>query len=142
MPTAPLVFMETSRPVDQPSGSKGKYNKQKTGKDKTQWDPIPITYTELLPKLIENGFIEPFYLAPLRPPFPKWYNAHIRCDYHAGNPGHSTENYSAFKYEVQSLKFEESDGPVGVEDPFRANTKMTNKREKPQGRRVSKKRQC
>ena len=26
-------------------------------KGKTQWDPIPITYTELLPKLIDGGFI-------------------------------------------------------------------------------------
>ena len=40
------------------------------------------------------------------------------------------ENYSSLKHEVQSLikegklKFEESDGPVGVKDPFRAKRKM------------------
>ena len=52
----PLAFMEKIRPVDQPSSSWGKPIKQKIGKDKTQWDLIPITYTELLPKLIESGF--------------------------------------------------------------------------------------
>ena len=77
MPTTPPAFMATSRPVNQPNDSKVKYSRQKTGKDKTQWDPIPITYTELLPNLIESGFIQPFYLAPLRPPFSRWYNANV-----------------------------------------------------------------
>ena len=96
----------------------------------THWDPIPITYTELLLKLIESGFIAPFYLAPLKPSFPRWYNANVRCDYHVGNPDHSTENCSPLKHKIQSLikdgklKFEESNGPVGVEDPSRAKTKM------------------
>ena len=67
---------------------------------------------------------------PLRPPFPRWYNANVRCDYHARNPGHSTETCSSLKREVQSLikegklKFKESDGPVGVEDPSKAKTEM------------------
>ena len=71
-----------------------------------------------------------FYLAPLRPPFLRWYNVNVRCDYHVGNPGHSTKNCSSLKREVQSLikdgklKFKESDGLVGVEDPSRAKTKM------------------
>ena len=30
-------------------------------KRKTQWDPIPVTYTELLPKLIDGGFIMPVH---------------------------------------------------------------------------------
>ena len=130
MPTAPPAFKTTSRPIDQPSDSRGKSSEQKTGKDKTQWDAIPITYTELLPKLIKSGFIVPFYLAPLRPPFLRWYNANIRCDYHAGNPGHLTKNCSSLKHKVQSLikdgklKFEESDGPVGAKDPSRAKTEM------------------
>ena len=72
----------------------------------------------------------PFYLAPLRPPFLRWYNANVRCDYHARNPSQSTKNCSTLKREVQSLikdgklRFEESDGLVGVEDLSRAKTKM------------------
>ena len=126
MPTAPFAFVTTSRPADQPSSSRGKPSRQKIDKDKPRWDPIPISYTELFPKLVEIGHIELVHLASLRPPFPRWYNTHARCDYHAGNPGHSTKNYTALKREVQSLikdgklKFEESNGPVGVEDLFEA----------------------
>ena len=47
MPIAPPTFMATSRPADQPSGSRGQPSKQKIGKNKPRWDPIPITYTEL-----------------------------------------------------------------------------------------------
>ena len=89
-PTAPPVFMATSRPVDRSNGSKDKPSRQKIDKDKPRWDPIPITYTELFPKLVEIGHIEPVQLAPLRLPFPRWYNVHTRCDYHSGNPAHPT----------------------------------------------------
>ena len=77
-------------------------------------------------------------MAPLRPPFPRWYNAYTRCDYHAGNLGHSTKNCNALKREVQSLikdgklKFKKSDGPVGVEDLFEAKVEMIREEEKSQ----------
>ena len=90
MPTGPPTFRTTSRPTHQPSSSRDKPNGQKIGKNKPQWDPIPVTYTELLPKLVRMGHIKPIWLAPLTPPFPRWYNAHTRCDYHGGNPGHPT----------------------------------------------------
>ena len=76
---------------------------------------IPLSYTELFPKLLEKGLIEPIRLSPLKPPFPKWYKADARCDYHARNPGHSLENCTALKYKVQELiqdgkvKFDELD---------------------------------
>ena len=122
--------MITARPANQPSGLRGKHRKQKIDKDKPRWDPIPITYTELFLKLVEIGHMEPVHLAPLRPPFPKWYNTHTRCDYYVENPGHSTKNCIALKREVQGLikdgklKFEESDEPIGVEDLFEAKAKM------------------
>ena len=52
---------------------------------------------------MEKGLIEPIHLPSLRPPFPKWYKADARCDYHAGNSGHSLENCTALKYKVQEL---------------------------------------
>ena len=75
-------------------------------------------------------------MAPLRPPLPRWYNVNIRCDYHTGILGHSTENCNALKYKVQDLikfgklKFEESNGPAGVEDLFEAKAKMIRQEEK------------
>ena len=89
---ASSIFRPTARHVDQPSDSRGKPNRQEIDKDKPRWDPIPISYTELFPKLVRIGHIEPVQLAPLRSPFPRWYNAHTRCDYHGGNPGHPIEN--------------------------------------------------
>ena len=100
IPTASPVFMATSRPVDRSNGSKGKPCGQKIDKDKPRWDPIPITYTELFSMLVEIGHIEPVQLAPLRPPFPRWYNTHTRCDYHGGNPSHPMKNCPALKYKV------------------------------------------
>ena len=131
MPTASPAFMTTSRLVDQPSGSRGKHCGQKIDKDKPRWDPIPITYTEMFPKLVEIDHIEPVQLAPLKPLFPRWYNAHTRCDYHGGNPGHPTENYTALKYKVRDLindgklEFEDLDRPVEVEDSSRTKVEMT-----------------
>ena len=122
--------MATSRTVDQPSGSRGKFSRQKIDKDKPRWDPIPITYTELFPKLIEIGHIEPLQLPPLTPPFPRWYNTHVQCDYHTENPGHSIENCTTLKCKVRDLindgklKLEDLDRPVQVEDPSRAKVEM------------------
>ena len=59
-PTAPPTFVATSRHADQQSGSKDKPSRRKNDKDKLRLDPIPITYAELLPKLIDNGSIVPF----------------------------------------------------------------------------------
>ena len=42
-------------------------------------------------------------MKPLQPPYPKFYDANAKCDYHGGAVGHSIENYKAFKYKVQSL---------------------------------------
>ena len=70
-------------------------------------------------------------LAPLRPPFPRWYNVHTRCDYHGGNPGHPTKNCIALKYKVRDLindgklKFEDLDRLVEIEDSSRTKVEMT-----------------
>ena len=90
-----------SRPVNQSSSLRDQPKGQKISKDRTRLDPIPLSYTELFPKLLEKGLIEPIHLPSLRPPFPKWYKADARCDYHAGNSGHSLENCTALKYKVQ-----------------------------------------
>ena len=103
IPIALLAFVVTSRPADQPSDSRGKPSRRKIDKDKSRWDPIPITYAELLPKLIDNGSIVPIQGRPRKPPFPKWYDINTKCNYHSGVPGHSVEDCSTLKLEVQNL---------------------------------------
>ena len=95
------VGVRMFRPVNQSSSSKDQSKGQKINKDGTQLDPIPLSYAELFPKLLEKGLIELVHLPSLRPLFSKWYKADAHCDYHAGNHGHSLENCTAFKYKVQ-----------------------------------------
>ncbi|XP_052481270.1 uncharacterized protein LOC105762258 [Gossypium raimondii] len=71
--------------------------------EKHQFTPIPVLYGELYPKLLEKQLISPHYMAPLKPPYPRWYDPNASCVYHAGNQGHSTENCVAFKKRVQGL---------------------------------------
>ena len=68
-----------------------------------QFDPIPMSYTELLPHLIRNSLVVPSPLKPAEPPYPRGYDQNAKCDYHAGAVGHSTENCQALKYKVQKL---------------------------------------
>ena len=77
---------------------------------------------------------------PRRPPFPKWYDVNIRCDYHFGVRGHSIEDCTIFKNKVQNLieegklKFEKSDGPTEVEYSSRAKGEGTRKTPKGEGK--------
>ena len=68
-----------------------------------QIDPISISYTELLPRLIQNQYVARVPFEPLKPPFPRWYDSNAHCDYHYGIQGHSTENCIALKRKVQGL---------------------------------------
>ena len=95
--------MEIPYIVLQASSSSTNLGKPRMSKDKTLWDLISITYTELLPRLLESQFIALSHAPPLKPPFPKWYNPNVRCDCHAGNLGHSMEDCNSLKYKVQTL---------------------------------------
>ncbi|XP_016683916.1 uncharacterized protein [Gossypium hirsutum] len=68
-----------------------------------QFTPIPMSYRELYRNLFDAHVVSPFYLKPLQPPYPKWYDANAQCDYHAGTIGHSIENCTAFKKFVERL---------------------------------------
>ena len=146
MSTTPPIFVAMSRPVNQSSGSGGKPSGQKAAKRrKNQWDPIPVAYAELLSKLINSGSIVPIQVRPRRPPFPKWYDVNIRCDYHFGVLGHSIEDCTIFKNKVWNLieegklKFEKSDEPAEVEYPSRAKAKMTRREKEALREAISKK---
>ncbi|XP_016755185.1 uncharacterized protein [Gossypium hirsutum] len=71
--------------------------------ERMQFTPIPVMYRELYQSLYDAHAISPFHLKPLQPPYPKWYDANARCEYHAGIPGHSIENCTGFKKAVERL---------------------------------------
>ncbi|RDX98473.1 hypothetical protein CR513_18593, partial [Mucuna pruriens] len=65
--------------------------------------PIPMTYTKLLPHLIQNSLVIPTSLKLVQPPYPKNYDSNAKSDYYAGAIGHTTERCLGLKYKVLYL---------------------------------------
>ncbi|RDX66587.1 hypothetical protein CR513_54628, partial [Mucuna pruriens] len=59
--------------------------------------PIPMTYTELLPRLLEQKLVEIVPLRPLVLPYPRSYEPNAMCDYHGGAVGHAIESSATRK---------------------------------------------
>ena len=85
--------------------------------------PIPMSYTKLLPYLLQKRLVAICLMKPVQPLFPKNYDPNVKCDYHGGGVGHSTENYVSLKHKVDALinsewiKFNE-DKPSIEANPF------------------------
>jgi hypothetical protein len=62
-----------------------------------------MPYGQILPYLLQKGMVEPKPLAPLTPPYPPFYDANARCEYHVGFPEHNIQSCKTFKYKVQEL---------------------------------------
>ena len=83
-----------------------------------------MTYTELYPKLVQSCLLSLVDISPLQPPYPKWYNENVHCDYHSDNRGHFTKNCTTLKRRVQDLikkkelTFEDEDVPDGNINPL------------------------
>ena len=99
-------------PNSQPSSSRNNYpmNNQANNNPRPARPPrplvelIPMTYTELIPRLIQGQLLARVPLTSMEPPYPRWYDANVTCDYHYGIKGHSTENCLAFKNQIQALR--------------------------------------
>ena len=101
-PTAQTINLAFN-PQTHQSGIENSDRGPKLKKEKYRLDPIPLTYIELLHKLIANHIVMPVVLKPLTPPYPKWYNPNAHYEYHSGILSHSTEDCTPFKYKVQGL---------------------------------------
>ena len=58
-----------------------------------------------------------------KPPFPKSYDPNVHCDYHTGNPGHSTEDCISLKQKVQTLI---EVGRINFRSPDQSNNLLPN----------------
>ncbi|XP_040930059.1 uncharacterized protein [Gossypium hirsutum] len=86
--------------------------------ERPQFTPIPMTYRELHQNLFNTHVVFRFYIKPLQPPFPKWYDTNAQYEYHVGITGHSIKNCTAFKKLVERLI---KMGIVRFDDPIVPN---------------------
>lgn len=69
----------------------------------TSFDPVPMTYAELYPILIQKNWVQT--RSPLVVPkkLPYGYKQEALCAFHQNAPGHSLEDCFSLKNEVQKL---------------------------------------
>ncbi|XP_058767291.1 uncharacterized protein LOC131640956 [Vicia villosa] len=77
-------------------------NQNRVARPKTEFDPIPMTYTELYPHLVQLGLITTRSFTPRDPP-PAGFRADLHCEFHQGAVGHDLEHCYALKARVQDL---------------------------------------
>lgn len=62
-----------------------------------------MTYTQILPYLLQRVLVEIRPLAPPPTPPPRGYDANARCDFHVGSLGHTTEKCLSLNFKVQDF---------------------------------------
>ncbi|GKU89512.1 hypothetical protein SLEP1_g3641 [Rubroshorea leprosula] len=67
-----------------------------------QFTRLPIPYSEVLKQLLGVGLMKTVQAAPIRPPYPDWYDQQVRCEYH-NVVGHDTKYCTTLKHRVQDL---------------------------------------
>ncbi|XP_050919781.1 uncharacterized protein LOC127137354 [Lathyrus oleraceus] len=82
--------------------NRGQNNRGNYGK-RTQYDKIPVPYTDLVPYLIHVGAIVPKEIPQAMSPYHYKHNPNASCAYHAGHVGHSTEDCWPLKNKIQDL---------------------------------------
>ncbi|KAI5436215.1 hypothetical protein KIW84_022616 [Lathyrus oleraceus] len=105
-----LDSMTTNFPNRRPAQSNQKLKqKQISQKNKDQEgrcphdDPIPMSYTQLLPILVNARAIMPKQIEPAKFPYHREHGLHSTCGYHAGYVGPSTEACHVLKSRIQEL---------------------------------------
>ena len=75
---------------------------QNQNRNRARFDPIPMSYTELYPAMVQRGLITTRSLTPLNP-LPSGLRSDLHCEFHQGAAGHDLENCYALKTRVQEL---------------------------------------
>lgn len=84
-------------------------------KNNAHLDPIPKSYGQVLPYLINNSLVFPNPLKVFPSSISHGYDSNIKCGFHVEPMGHSIDNYEALKarfhkfIEDKSLVFKEED---------------------------------
>ncbi|KAH1210130.1 hypothetical protein GmHk_15G044509 [Glycine max] len=92
----------TPRPVNNTAPGTS-YKNAQSPLPEDNFSPIPMAYSELWPSLLENHLVVAIPGRVFQPPYPKWYDPGVKCEYHSGVPGHNIDSCRPFKYKVQHL---------------------------------------
>jgi hypothetical protein len=68
-----------------------------------QYPPLPVSQEDLYKQLVEGGLLGPLPTRPYTPPYPTWFDQNVKCDYHNGVMGHSTENCAKLRQVIYEL---------------------------------------
>jgi len=68
-----------------------------------EFTPIPVSYANLLPYLLDNAMMAITPAKVPQPPFFRGYESNATCAYHGGVLGHSIEHCMTLKRRVQGL---------------------------------------
>ncbi|XP_050897366.1 uncharacterized protein LOC127104210 [Lathyrus oleraceus] len=83
--------------------SQNSQNHNRRQGDRMTFNPIPMSYTELYPSLLQKGLVVPRPMGPPPNHLPPWYNPNAHCPFHEGAPGHDLEGCYALKHRVRKL---------------------------------------
>ncbi|XP_050909656.1 uncharacterized protein LOC127123486 [Lathyrus oleraceus] len=78
-------------------------NQNRRQGERATFNPIPMSYTELYPSLLQKGLVVPRPMGPPPDRLPPWYNPNAHCLFHEGAPGHDLEGCYALKHRVREL---------------------------------------
>ncbi|XP_050909473.1 protein NSP-INTERACTING KINASE 3 [Lathyrus oleraceus] len=105
---APPAYQQApATPVyQQPRAQAPRQNAQNQNRrqgEKATFNPIPMSYTELYPSLLQKGLVVPRPMGPPPDRLPPWYNPNAHCPFHEGALGHDLEGCYALKHRVREL---------------------------------------
>ncbi|KAL5128357.1 hypothetical protein HKD37_14G040620 [Glycine soja] len=109
LPTA-LPMTNTTFSINQNTNQEMNFAARKP----VEFTPIPVSYADLLPYLLDNSMVAITLVKVHQPPFLREYDSNATCACHGEAPGHSIEHCRALKRKVQGLidmswlKFEEN----------------------------------
>ena len=72
-------------------------------KKPVEFTPIPVSYANLLPCLLDNSMVAITPAKVHQPLFFRGYDSNATCVYHGGALRHSIEHYRALMHKVQGL---------------------------------------
>ena len=91
------------QPYQQPYQQPKRQQQPRQQAPRKKFDPIPITYEQLLPTLLRKEVVQTRAPSAIPEKLPPWYRHDRFCSFHQGSPGHSTEDCFSIKKAVQNL---------------------------------------